>query len=57
MGQIGLIDTYQKGMLVGCYCINFDVFVIEMILDSDVSETQLSDDCLLSERVFIEDVV
>lgn len=57
MGQIGLIDTYQKGMLVGCYCINLDVFVIEMILDSDVSETQLSDDCLLSERVFIEDVV
>lgn len=58
MSQIWLIDANQQSMLVGgSYCIDFDVFVIEMILYGDVPETQLSNNCLVSERIFIEDVV
>lgn len=57
MGQVRLVDAYKKNMLIGCDCVYLNIFVVEMVFECDMSETQLPGDCFLHQGVLIKDVI
>lgn len=56
-GQVGLVEADKESVLVRADGIDFDVAVVEMIIESYLPEAELAGDCLEGEVVVVEQVV
>ena len=55
--QVRLVESHINMRLVGGNCADFDVLVVEVILERDFSEAFFTFDLLVGEAVLVEDVV